>query len=62
MFTRPYSLDDLHDYEKHFTVMNYRPVNLKQINCEDFIPMFEEQYPKHDWNGVQVNYLIFSDF
>lgn len=29
---RPYSLDNLEDYEKHFTVMNYRPVNLKQVS------------------------------
>jgi hypothetical protein len=29
---RPYSLDLFDDYEKHFTVMNYKPaVNLKQV-------------------------------
>lgn len=29
---RPFALDDLDDYEKHFTVMNYDPeVVLKQV-------------------------------
>ena len=33
---RPYSLDDLHDYEKHFTVMNYRTDSkLKQVGSVD---------------------------
>lgn len=30
--SRPFALDDLDDYEKHFTVMNYDPnVVLKQV-------------------------------
>lgn len=30
---RPFALDDLDDYEKHFTVMNYDPeVVLKQVD------------------------------
>ena len=33
---RPYSSDDLHDYEKHFTVMNYRTDSkLKQVGSVD---------------------------
>lgn len=32
LFLRAFSLDDLDDYEKHFTVMNYAPgVTLKQV-------------------------------
>lgn len=31
---RPFALDDLDDYEKHFTVMNYNPgVVLKQVGA-----------------------------
>ena len=30
---RPFSLDDFWDYEKHFTVMNYKEgVSLKQVS------------------------------
>ena len=33
---RPFSLDDFHDYEKHFTVMNYQKgVELKQVRSHD---------------------------
>lgn len=32
LFRRPFALNDLDDYEKHFTVMNYDPdVVLKQV-------------------------------
>ena len=42
-------------YAKHFTVMNYRdPARLKQINCEDFVPLFDAQYPDHKWAGIEV--------
>merc|ERR1719342_584216 len=37
----PFSLDKLDVYEKHFTVMNYKDTNLKQMFCHDFIKMFE---------------------
>ena len=43
------------DYDKHFTVMNYREENsLKQVNCDDFIPLFNQQNPDHPWAAVQV--------
>ncbi|NXV91902.1 tubulin--tyrosine ligase-like protein 12 isoform X2 [Calonectris borealis] len=58
---RAFSLDDLDDYEKHFTVMNYAPgVTLKQVHCEEFIPLFEKQYPEYPWTTVQAN--IFKAF
>ncbi|XP_072256407.1 tubulin--tyrosine ligase-like protein 12 [Pyxicephalus adspersus] len=51
---RPFSLGDLDDYEKHFTVMNYAPsVQLKQIHCDEFITMFEKQYPDYPWKSIQ---------
>lgn len=53
---RPFALDDLDDYEKHFTVMNYSPdVILKQVHCEEFIPEFEKQYPGFPWSDVQAD-------
>ncbi|XP_020664293.3 tubulin--tyrosine ligase-like protein 12 isoform X1 [Pogona vitticeps] len=58
---RPFSLDDLDDYEKHFTVMNYDPgVSLKQIHYDEFIPLFEKQYPEYPWQHVQDD--IFKAF
>ena len=51
---RPFSLDGFHDYEKHFTVMNYQePSRLKHIESADFVPLFEAQYPQHPWASVQ---------
>jgi len=48
-------MDDFSDYEKHFTVMNYREdANLKQIHYDDFISLFEQQYPAHKWVDIQV--------
>ncbi|CAI5773934.1 tubulin--tyrosine ligase 12 [Podarcis lilfordi] len=58
---RAFSLDDLDDYEKHFTVMNYASgVSLKQIHYDEFIPLFEKQYPEHSWKSVQDD--IFKAF
>lgn len=38
LFHRAFSLDDLDDYEKHFTVMNYAPgVTLKQVSKQSKI-------------------------
>ncbi|XP_066490184.1 tubulin--tyrosine ligase-like protein 12 [Tiliqua scincoides] len=58
---RPFSLDDLDDYEKHFTVMNYAPgVSLKQIHYDEFIPLFEKQNPEFSWKAVEKE--IFKAF
>ncbi|XP_034993736.1 tubulin--tyrosine ligase-like protein 12 [Zootoca vivipara] len=58
---RAFSLDDLDDYEKHFTVMNYASgVSLKQIHYDEFIPLFEKQYPEYSWKSVQED--IFKAF
>ena len=53
-FLRPFSLDSFHDYQKHFTVMNYRDeADLKHIESVDFIPLWNQQYPMHQWEGVE---------
>ena len=51
----PFSLDKLDVYEKHFTVMNYKDTNLKQMFCHDFIKMFESQYPDFSWKDVEAD-------
>ncbi|KAM4570150.1 tubulin--tyrosine ligase-like protein 12 [Odontesthes bonariensis] len=52
---RPFSLDHLDDYQKHFTVMNYAEgVELKQVHYDEFIPMFEKQYPQYPWKEVEA--------
>ncbi|XP_047430657.1 tubulin--tyrosine ligase-like protein 12 [Mugil cephalus] len=52
---RPFSLDHFDDYQKHFTVMNYADgVDLKQVHYDEFIPMFEKQYPQYPWKEVET--------
>ena len=50
----PFSLDKLDVYEKHFTVMNYKDTDLKQMFCHDFIRLFEAQYPEYSWQEVEA--------
>uniref|UniRef100_A0A8C6C9F1 Tubulin tyrosine ligase like 12 n=1 Tax=Monodon monoceros TaxID=40151 RepID=A0A8C6C9F1_MONMO len=58
---RPFALNDLDDYEKHFTVMNYDPdLVLKQMHYDEFVPEFEKQYPEFPWKSVQAE--IFQAF
>ncbi|XP_032361195.1 tubulin--tyrosine ligase-like protein 12 isoform X3 [Etheostoma spectabile] len=58
---RPFSLDHFDDYQKHFTVMNYADgVELKQVHYDEFIPMFEKQYPQYPWKEVEAE--IFCAF
>lgn len=59
---RPFSLDHFDDYEKHFTVMNYveEGQKLKQVNYDEYIPMFESQYPAYKWAEVEED--IFQMF
>ncbi|XP_029317383.1 tubulin--tyrosine ligase-like protein 12 isoform X2 [Cottoperca gobio] len=61
---RPFSLDRFDDYQKHFTVMNYADeVELKQVNYDEFIPMFEKQYPLHLWKEVEAEaFKAFREF
>ncbi|GCB68565.1 hypothetical protein scyTo_0000909 [Scyliorhinus torazame] len=55
---RPFSLDHFDDYQKHFTVMNYADeTQLKQVHYNEFIPMFEKQYPKYPWKKTEEEIL-----
>ena len=50
-------MDSFDEREKHFTVHNYAsPEKLLNINCEDFIPCWDQQYPNFPWNSVEVCY------
>uniref|UniRef100_A0A1A7YT33 Tubulin tyrosine ligase-like family, member 12 n=1 Tax=Iconisemion striatum TaxID=60296 RepID=A0A1A7YT33_9TELE len=52
---RPFSLDHFDDYQKHFTVMNYTEgAELKQVHYDEFIPIFEKQYPQYPWKEVEA--------
>ncbi|KAK7485192.1 hypothetical protein BaRGS_00023602 [Batillaria attramentaria] len=56
-----FSLDTFEEYEKHYTVMNYKDdAELKQVHYDEFIPMFEEQYPEFPWATVEES--IFTMF
>ncbi|XP_076861408.1 tubulin--tyrosine ligase-like protein 12 [Brachyhypopomus gauderio] len=58
---RPFSLDHFDDYQKHYTVMNYAEgAQLKQMHYDEFIPMFEKQYPQYPWKQVERD--IFKSF
>ncbi|RKP28192.1 tubulin-tyrosine ligase family-domain-containing protein [Syncephalis pseudoplumigaleata] len=46
---KPFSLDDLHDYEKHFTVMNYSTYAMTQLRHTDFISRLERERPGLRW-------------
>ncbi|CAH8636899.1 unnamed protein product [Schistosoma rodhaini] len=52
---KPFILDDFDSYDRHFTVMNYRSAeNLKQIHCDEFVELFDKQYPDHKWSTVEL--------
>lgn len=48
-----FTLNNLDDYETHFTVMNYTPgATLTQVSCEEFIEKFESHYDT-PWSEVR---------
>ena len=50
-----FKLAKFDNYETHFTVMNYFKEGsvLHQVHCEDFVPLFNEQYPQIGWQSVE---------
>ncbi|CAF2739116.1 unnamed protein product [Rotaria sp. Silwood2] len=60
---KPFSMNELDDYETHFTVMNYRPnAFLRQMNCQTFISMYNEQYGENNQTWSIVEQRIFQMF
>lgn len=53
---KPFSLNQFDDYEKHFTVMNYgENLQLRHIPCKEFLELWKEQYPQHDWSNIELS-------
>lgn len=53
---KPFSLSDFHDYEKHFTVMNYsNEFELRHLPCAEFHELWSEQYPNFSWDDIEAD-------
>ncbi|CAF1312335.1 unnamed protein product [Rotaria sordida] len=50
---KSFSMKELDDHETHFTVMDYRVnTHIRQIDCETFITMFNEQHGE-TWSSIE---------
>lgn len=50
---RPYALRDLWDYERHFTVMNYRAGSaMTHVRDTEFVPWFDRTHGAGAWDAV----------
>lgn len=56
---KKFNLEDLSDYERQFTVMNYSTYQMTQLDYKSFIQNMEKQYPIQ-WQNVQqdINAVI----
>ncbi|CAF1032262.1 unnamed protein product [Adineta steineri] len=60
---KPFSMKQLDDYETHFTVMNYRAnTHLRQMDCETFITMYNEQHAQNGETWSVMEQRIFQMF
>lgn len=51
---KPFALNRFDEYEQHFTVMNYgESLRLLHIPCAEFLTLWNEQYPKHNWTNIE---------
>ncbi|XP_063831261.1 tubulin--tyrosine ligase-like protein 12 [Ostrinia nubilalis] len=51
---KPFALNNLEDYEQHFTVMNYTEgAPLYRLLCEEFKQEWSKQYANYDWDAVE---------
>lgn len=60
---KPFDLNNLDDYEKHFTVMNYvEGVTLHRMLCDEFKTEWAKQYGDYNWDGVEkAIFKMFSE-
>lgn len=60
---KPFTLDNLEDYEKHFTVMNYtEDAPLFRLVCADFKKEWAKQQENDDWDKVEKSiYKMLSE-
>lgn len=55
---KPFELKDFHDYEVHFTVMNYdENIAMKHMLCSEFKLLWEQQYPNFPWKDTEKSLL-----
>jgi tubulin--tyrosine ligase-like protein 12 len=60
---KPYSMEELDDFDTHFTVINYRVNNeLQQMDCETFVRMYNEQHGQNGETWSTVEQGIFQTF
>lgn len=52
---KAFALNNFHDYEQHFTVMNYGGTNLFRMMSSDFIAEWHNQYDGYNWTEVEKN-------
>lgn len=58
----PFELREFEKYEKHFTVMNYSPCPLYHVRSENFISLFNDQYPSQEWKFIEPRiFLMFHE-
>ncbi|XP_059053263.1 tubulin--tyrosine ligase-like protein 12 [Achroia grisella] len=51
---KPFGLDNLEDFEQHFTVMNYLDgVPLYRVLCDEFKEAWARQYANYNWSEVE---------
>ncbi|XP_026760696.1 tubulin--tyrosine ligase-like protein 12 [Galleria mellonella] len=60
---KPFALNNLEDYEQHFTVMNYTEgTPLHRMLCAEFKEVWARQYANYNWSGVEKSITeMFSD-
>ena len=60
---KPYSKEELDDCETHFTAINYRVnTELREIDCETFVRMYNEQHGQNGETWSIVEQSIFQTF
>jgi tubulin--tyrosine ligase-like protein 12 len=60
---KSFSMEELDDYETHFTVMNYRAnTNLRQMDCQSFINMYNEQHGQNGETWSIIEERVFQMF
>ncbi|KAL7998007.1 putative CRAL-TRIO lipid binding domain, tubulin-tyrosine ligase/Tubulin polyglutamylase [Plasmopara halstedii] len=52
---KEFTMDNFHDFEKHFTVMNYSDFAVRIMDNSEFIERFESEYPSENWATMFID-------
>lgn len=52
---KEFTMDNFHDFEKHFTVMNYSDFAVRIMDNAEFIKRFDNEYPSEEWSTVYTD-------